>query len=113
MNEIEEKSKNSIPESEAKTKWCSFVQISTVESGRYVSNRGILYDDCKCITKACIHWNVDYPRVEREDHSNAMQFMSDYAYKTGRSVKREGPQGCMGILYLEETGSCRRENHGR
>lgn len=95
-------------DSDAKTKWCSYVQIISIGKEEYISNRGIINDTCNCITKDCMHWVVDHPRCEREDHSGALEMMNNFAYDTKRIVKREGPHGCMGILYLEETGHCGR-----
>lgn len=63
-----------------------------------------------CVSCLCMAWHMSERRIEREDHSDANMFMikqQDYR-AAGSEIKRRGPPGCTGILYLEERGYCRR-----
>lgn len=62
----------------------------------------------KCVAGMCMAWRVVHPRDEREDHSGAGQFMASEGVRTKRLVRREGPQGSMGRLVLDEVGVCAR-----
>ena len=53
-------------------------------------------------------WIEVEARIEREDHSGADVCMNTTAMArgTGARVKRMGPPGCQGILFLEARGHC-------
>lgn len=61
-----------------------------------------------CSTTACMAWETVHEEIRREDHSGAGYVMNDHALKTGRHVRREGPQGSLGFLILDEVGVCAR-----
>ena len=63
-----------------------------------------------CVTHDCMAWTVTEKYMSREDHSGANMLMVDECSKRapGAEVKREGPPGSTGKLYLEERGYCRR-----
>jgi len=62
----------------------------------------------KCVASNCMAWVEYEPRVERENHSNAFILMNELARERETSVKREGPNGCTGLLIIEARGFCGR-----
>jgi len=57
----------------------------------------------------CMSWIEARKRIEREDHSGADRMIHNEARERGfQEVKREGPPGSLGHLYLEAQGFCLR-----
>lgn len=57
----------------------------------------------------CMAWIIGHRLIEMEDHSGASLMMSkESSNRNYQEVKRKGPDGCNGILYLEEQGYCAR-----
>jgi len=62
-----------------------------------------------CAPNTCMAWIVANQRVEREDHSGARDVMQKIAAtRNGQEIKREGPPGSLGRVYLESQGFCLR-----
>ncbi len=63
----------------------------------------------KCSTDKCMSWIEARKRIEREDHSGARDVIQNEARARGfQEVKRDGPSGSLGYLYLEAQGFCLR-----
>jgi len=57
----------------------------------------------------CMSWIEARKRIEREDHSGAeLVIRKEAVERNYQEVKRKGPAGCNGILYLEAQGFCLR-----
>lgn len=65
-----------------------------------------VHDLGTCIGSACMGWVQTQRRIERENHSGGSAMMQSLGVKRGQRVKREGPNGCTGILVLEARGYC-------
>jgi len=57
----------------------------------------------------CMSWISARKRYEKEDHSGAREIMQKVSRnRNGQEVKRKGPPGSLGYLYLEAQGFCLR-----
>ena len=57
----------------------------------------------------CMSWIQARKKIEREDHSGAEHVIREEARKRNyQEIKRKGPPGCTGYLYLEAQGFCLR-----
>jgi len=99
MEQLQIQRKKYFTEEEAKKKVCPF---RCSEKDRWT----------KYEASGCMAWQVAFNRTEREDHSDANFYVSDYGMKTGRRPRREGPLGCMGHWILDEVGYCERIQKG-
>lgn len=63
-----------------------------------------------CVANDCMAWTITERYTSREDHSGANMLMVDEQARRapGSEIKRKGPPGSTGTLYLEERGYCRR-----
>lgn len=62
----------------------------------------------RCCTHGCMAWRVVHEAVRRENHSGAYGHLADLAVKSGRLVRREGPNNSTGFVVLDEVGVCAR-----
>lgn len=82
---------------EAKKKECPYKHFDPEQPGEHL-----------CKGKVCMAWVEQFPRVVREDHSGAREYMNNIARRRGSSVKRTGPAGSYGVLTIEAEGFCGR-----
>lgn len=77
---------------EASQKLCPFVLDSNMET---------------CAPNTCMAWIEANKRYEREDHSGAREMMQKVSRNRNcQEIKREGPPGSTGTLFLEAQGFC-------
>ena len=63
------------------------------------------FDKIYCEPYNCMAWVEYYPKIERENHSDADKLMLNEAIKRCQRVKKSG-NGCTGILSLDALGFC-------
>ena len=66
----------------------------------------------RCVAHACMAWRIVHARLERENHSDNATAVARWAVESGRSIRRNGRPGSMGILILDEVGVCARIDPG-
>jgi len=58
---------------------------------------------------ACMSWIKARKEIVRENHSGAIDVITKESSERGyQKIKRRGPNGCQGYLYLEAQGFCLR-----
>lgn len=63
---------------------------------------------CKCSGHECMAWHETQPVEQREDHSNAQEWVSMASTRRNQRVRREGPSGCSGMYVFDALGVCLR-----